>query len=273
MNTKLKRILVVFFIGYFILQFFSLRIQKKHSPAFHEKVIVSITAPAQWLVRQTYNGIAQTLSNYVFLVRVKKENRVLKDQISSLNQKLVYYRELESENLRLKRIFNLTVDDSFVRVVAQKIASGPTRFEQSIRITKGKKHGLREGLAVVSPDGVVGQIVEVYQSYSDVLLITDPTSRIDVVVQRSRANGMLAGGVKPNQLQFKYLSKESDIYEEDIVIASGLDGIYPKAFPVGKVAAVGVRDKGLFLEATVRPYVEFSNIEEVVVLTPKEEEQ
>lgn len=267
MNKKFKRLLIVLFIFYFILQFFSLRIAKKDQPSFHEKVIVAVTAPVQWVVYSAYKGITDTISSYFFLVNVKKVNQQLNEEISQLRHKLIDAKELEHENFRLKRMFNLQVGASYRRVMAKRIAYGSSRFERSIRIQKGVRHGIEKGYPVLTVDGVVGQVVEVYRSYSDVLLITDPTSSIDVIIQRSRDNGILKGARK-NQLHFEFLSKESDIFEEDVVISSGLDGIYPKGFPIGKVSAVGVRTRGLFLEATVKPFVDFEDIEEVIVLIP-----
>ncbi|MCB0271757.1 MAG: rod shape-determining protein MreC [Bdellovibrionales bacterium] len=272
MNHKLKRLIIAIFVFYFILQIFSFGIQKKEHHPFHERAVVALTAPVQWMIHSTWIGIKSMISNYVFLVNTKEQNRVLVDRISALEQKLVTFKEMEIENLRLQRIFDLQVEETFVRVVAKKIAYGSSRFEKTIRIQKGSRHGLREGLPVINADGIVGQVIDVYRNYSDVLLITDPTSSMDVIVQRSRANGMLKGGLK-NQLAFQYLSKESDVFEEDVVITSGLDGIYPKAIAVGKVSAVGVRDKGLFLDATVRPFVNFENLEEVVVLLPTQPTQ
>ncbi|MEZ4818387.1 MAG: rod shape-determining protein MreC [Bdellovibrionota bacterium] len=272
MNKKFKRLLLVFLVIYFLMQFIALGFSKKDNPAFHEKLIVGITAPMQWLVYSTYKSIHDVIAGYIFLVRLKKENFELKHQVSILRDDLVRMKEIEYENHRLKKIFNIKPDPSYRRIVAQRVAYGSSRFEQTVRVQKGRKHGVNKGYPVLNSDGIIGQVVEVYHGYSDILLVTDPTHSIDVIIQRSRDNGMLKGSAY-NQLQFQFLSKESDVFEGDVVISSGLDGIYPKGFPIGKVSAVGVRGTGLFLDATVKPFVDFKDIEEVVILVPNVSEK
>lgn len=234
----------------------------------HERVIVQITSPMQWLVRTSINAVSETISGYFFLVGVKKENKTLHQEISDLRSLQIHYKELELENYRLKNIFSMDIDDSYYKLVAKKIAHGSSKFEQVIRIQKGTRHGVKVGMPVLNSNGIVGQVISAYHTYADVLLITDPSSSLDVIVQRSRVHGMLKGGSK-NQLHFEFLDKEADIFENDVVITSGLDGIYPKGYLVGKVNAIGARDHKLFLEATVKPFVNFRDIEEVIVLLPK----
>ena len=124
-------------------------------------------------------------------------------------------------------------------------------------------------MPVVSPQGVVGQVAEVFADYANVLLLTDKSSVIDVIVQRTRSRGTLRGYTQ-HQLTFEFFSIDEDLQVGDIVISSGLDGVYPEGLPVGIISASGKQGRKLFLTATVDPYVNFSKIEEVRVLAPKD---
>lgn len=233
----------------------------------HEKVIVAIMAPFQMVINGVGQGTKHLASSYMFLVNQKKEVRALQKKLSAWRQDSIVSQELFLENRRLKKMLSIDVAQAYRRVIATRIAHGSSRFEKTIRIQKGKLHDIQEGQAVLNSDGIVGQVIKVYWGHSDVLLLTDPSSSIDVIIQRSRENAMLKGHEK-DRLAFEYLDKAADINEGDIVVSSGLDGIYPKGFSVGQVNAIGEKTRSLFLQAGVTPFVNFNQIEEVVVLIP-----
>jgi len=264
-NTTIKRVLFGIVALYLVFQVFVFKADKQSR--FHEKIIVALVGPFQSGAKSILDGISRVGSSYVFLTHQKKELERLNKELSKWRQDKILAKETSLENQRLKKMLSIQVSLPFKRVIAKRIASGSSRFEQSIRIQKGERHGIREGLPVLNADGILGQVIKVYWDHSDVLLITDPTSSIDVIVQRSRDNAILKGTSK-NRLSFEYLDKSADLLVDDVVIASGLDGIYPKGFPVGRVDAIGQKNMSLFLKASVRPYVAFGEIEEVVVLIP-----
>jgi rod shape-determining protein MreC len=136
-----------------------------------------------------------------------------------------------------------------------------------VRIDRGTDDGLALGMAVLGGGGVVGQIFRVMGDYADVLLLTDRNSSVDVIVQRSRARGVLVGAGRKNfNLRFKYLSHVEDVNTGDLVITSGLDRVFPEGLSVGYVTNVTRSTVGIFQEAEVQPTVDFAKISEVIVL-------
>jgi len=266
-NKTFKRVFFGAVVAYLVFQIFVFNTNKK--ARFHEKIIVVITAPFQSALSGIIKGSEKVVSSYLGLWNQKKNIKKMEKELSQWRQDTIYSKELALENIRLRKILNIKMTQDHRRVVARRIAYGSSRFEQSIRIQKGQRHGLQEGYAVISADGLIGQIIKVYWGHADVLLITDPSSSVDVIVQRSRENAMLKGG-SGQRLAFEYLDKSADVTEGDTVITSGLDGIYPKGFPIGRISAVGQKDQSLFLEASVEPFVDFYQIEEVVVLIPQD---
>jgi len=136
-------------------------------------------------------------------------------------------------------------------------------------IDKGKTEGMRKGLPVVIPEGIAGIITDVSNHHSKVLLIVDQNSAIDAISQGTRARGIIKGNAF-NQCLFKYVLRKHEIKKGDIIISSGLDGVFPKGFRIGEVSGISQKNSDvIFQEIIVTPYVDFEKLEEVfVVLNP-----
>jgi rod shape-determining protein MreC len=166
-------------------------------------------------------------------------------------------------------MLSLTNPPRNTAINAEKIAFGSNQFERTIRVNKGKDDNVDIGMPVINSLGLVGQVAEVFSDYSNVLLLTDKSSSVDVIVQRTRSRGTLKG-FSPHQLSFEFLSVDEDLQVGDIMISSGLDGVYPEGIPVGTVSAAGKQGRRLFLSATVDPFVKFSKLEELRILAPRD---
>lgn len=269
MNKKVKIILGFIFLVYFGIYIFSLTFSKKPQATGHERIIVAIASPLQHLVAFSYENISSVFSHYFFLIGAAKENEELKVQKEELLQKLIHDRELEQENERLRTLMQLPLQTKYQAIYADRIAFGSNEFERTIRINKGSKEGVAVGMPVVNSQGIVGQIGEIFPSYSNVLLLTDKSNAVDVIIQRTRARGVLRGFTQ-HQLSFEFLSVDEDLQVGDVVISSGLDGIYPEGIIIGSVSALSKQGRRLFLTATVDPYVNFSKVEEVRVMASKD---
>ena len=270
MNKKLKVILGLIFFIYFSVYLFSLTFSKKaHEPRIYERVIVGATSPIQHIVEFTYEKISSAVMHYILLVHTSERNESLQQENDELRQKLIHDTELEQENMRLRTLLQLPIIPKYKSIYAEKIAFGSNGFERTIRINKGTNDGADVGMSVVNAQGVVGQIAEVYSGYSNVLLLTDKSNAVDVIIQRTRSRGILKG-LTQHQLSFEFLSVDEDLQVGDVVISSGLDGVYPEGMNVGTVSALAKQGRRLFLTATVDPSVNFSKIEEVRILAPKD---
>jgi len=240
-----------------------------------EQIIVEIIAPFQKLIRQTINTTRDFWTNYFYLVDVRRENRQLKREIESYIRENSRYKELLATDERLRKLLQFKEVIHRPVVAAQVIGLDPTGWFKSVIIDKGKDDGLKWDMPVVNASGVVGRIVSVSSGYAKVLLIIDQNSAVDCLTQRSRDRGMVKG-TSGQLCKMDYMAKSSDAVVGDRVITSGLGGVFPKGLPVGEILSVTEGDGKLFKEIDVRPCVDFSKLEEVLVIqttNPREKEE
>jgi rod shape-determining protein MreC len=147
------------------------------------------------------------------------------------------------------------------------IGAAATPDFRTVTIDKGTRDGLRPDMAVIAPAGVVGRIVVPSARSAKVQLLVDRNAAAGAIIERTRAQGVVVGA-GGDRLEMEYVSEAYDIVVGDVVVTSGIDGIYPKGFVIGRIEAVE-RSGGAYKRVTVRPAVDFNGIEEVlVVVTP-----
>lgn len=229
------------------------------------QLIVEITAPLQKLIKQTVKVTEGFWLEYFLLVNVRLENKKLNKEIYTLKMENSQYRDLLATHKRLQELlqFRHTIDRPVL--AAQVIGLDPTGWFKSIIVDKGKEAGIMQDMPVVNARGVVGRIVSVSPNYAKVLLIIDQNSAVDCLVQRSRDRGMVKG-LTIEKCELAYVAKSSDVAVGDIVVTSGLGGAFPKGLPVGQVLNVKTDSGELFRNIEIRPAVDFSKLEEVLVI-------
>jgi rod shape-determining protein MreC len=131
-------------------------------------------------------------------------------------------------------------------------------------VDKGISAGVKKGMPVVTVEGVVGQVINVSPRYAKVLLATDPNSAVDAIIQRSRALGVIKGDNLGYRLD--YVLKDSAVAKDDLIITSGMGGVFPKGLLIGQVIDIGTDKRGMFHTITVRPAVEFRDLEYVTII-------
>jgi rod shape-determining protein MreC len=233
------------------------------------RIAVSVIAPFQKASSKSIHFLRDIWYHYFYLIHVANENESLKKALDKALEKNIRYKEIQLANSRLRSLLNFEKTMTDPVIPAEVIGKDPSPWFKTILIDKGKEDGLARGMAVVVPKGIAGQVTEVSSHYSKVLLIIDPNSAVDALIQSDRARGIIKGDAA-GQCLFKYVLRKHDIAVGDIVVSSGLDGIFPKGLAVGKVSGVFKPKAGIFQEVTVTPYVDFEKLEEVlVVLNPK----
>jgi rod shape-determining protein MreC len=175
------------------------------------------------------------------------------------------YRELLTTNRRLQKLFQFKETIDYPVLAVQVIGRDPTGWFKSVIIDKGTKSGLKVNMAVVNASGVVGRLVSVSPKYAKVLLIIDQNSAVDCIIQRSREKSIIKGFTL-KICKLDYVVKTSDVVVGDKVITSGMGRVFPKGLPVGEVIGVGSRPGELFKDIKVRPMVDFSKLEELLVI-------
>lgn len=234
-------------------------------------VFLELMAPFQRLTAGLGGMTRGLFDHYVFLVGTQEENEHLKARIRDLERRGTHQSETELMNRRLKRLLALERELPTKAVAASVTARDASVWFQSLTLNKGEVDGIQVGMPVIAPEGVVGLISSTSPHASRVLLLTDPNSGIDVLVQRTRVRGILSGLLERGTT-LKYVKRSDDVRIGDRIVASGLDGVFPKGLPVGRVTSVSRKDRGLFLYAEVAPEADASRLEEVLVAFPSGEE-
>ncbi len=230
-----------------------------------ESVPISFTAPFQNAVTGSIRFIRDVWRHYFFLISTSIENDRLKKALAESEEKVFQCSEIELSNQRLRTFLNFQKTKTDPVVAAEVIGKDPSPWFRTITIDKGAVDGIRKGLPVVVPEGIIGQVVSASAHYAKVILMIDRNSAVDALVQRSRARGIIKGH-STDRCLFEYVLRKNDVSVGDIVIASGLDGVYPKGLRVGRVSSIIRRNAGIFQEVEVTPYVDFEKLEEVLVV-------
>lgn len=212
------------------------------------------------LIKREFTGV-------IFYHRNMMQTQKLQNDVDLLRWRLFDLRELSQENIRLKNLLNFKQKSSLRLVAARVIGRSVDSWSSNIIIDKGRYHGINSGLVVVTPYGLVGSIVESMDNTSKVLLINDPNQGIFSIVQRSRQEGLVNGTLGSN-LIMRYLPDEADILVGDVIVTSELSQNFPKGLLIGRVVNIGREFSGLNRYALVKPVVDLSSIEEVLVVIP-----
>ncbi|UCE51130.1 MAG: rod shape-determining protein MreC [Desulfobacterales bacterium] len=268
-----KMVLIVGVIVLITVNIIVLSATTKSYPAFGlGHLALSFVAPFQEFVTRSIRFIRGIWENYFFLVSVSQENLHLKKSLNHAIQKNNQMQETELANIRLRSLLNFQKAITNRVIAAEVIGKDPSAWFKTIIIDKGKADGLKRWLPVVVAQGITGQVIEISNHYSKVILIIDRNSAVDALVQRSRARGIIKGTLA-DQCRFEFVLQKHDVRIGDIVVASGFDGVYPKGLRIGWVSDVIKRDAEIFQEITVTPYVDFEKLEEVlIVLNPQRHE-
>jgi len=261
----------VFFLA-FVLFLFSSSPNSGNSWSSLERLFVELTAPLQNLFTRTVQATMDFWLDYFYLVDVRQENERFKAEIQSLRMENQRYREMAAGYERLQNLLQFRRTIAHPVLAARVIGRDPSGWFKSIIIDKGAKDGLTASMPVVNADGLVGRIVAVSPHYAQVLLLIDQNSAVDILILPSRDRGILRGQ-SSEACRLEYVAKASSVRKGDPVITSGLAGVFPKGIPVGHVLTVAEPRGELFKEVTLRTAVDFSKLEEVlVILKPREEE-
>lgn len=271
-SKKMIVLIAVFFV--IVVNITTLTLSSKgYSSSFGiGRLAVSATVPFQMMVSGTLHFARDLWTHYFNLILVAKENDDLRRELAFEHAKSSRCVEIELTNQRLRRFFNFSKTPSTDIIAAEVTGKDPSLWFKTVIIDKGALNGVEKGLPVVNSDGIVGQVVEVSRGCSKVLLITDRNSAVDALVQQTRSRGVIKGSTSLGCI-FDYALRKDDLQNGDIIISSGLDGVYPKGLRIGEIIKVLKRNSGIFQQVRVRPFVDFEKLEEVLILLKGGESQ
>jgi len=235
-----------------------------------EHLVTVLLAPVEYVTSSVGYGIRHASQSTTQIINVYRDNQQLRAENEQLRQDTVGATEVVAENIRLRTLLDYKkTATQFDLLAAQVVARDPGSWTSVIVINRGTEQGITKDMPVVTAQGLVGNVIQVFGSTAKVLLILDPRSGVGSLVQRteSRTAAIVEGsGSTPLSPRMVNLARDADIIKGDKVITSGFGGIYPKGLVVGEVTAVVNEEGGLVKYAALKPAVDFDRLEEVFVL-------
>ena len=245
----------------------SAQVNSKSGVPVIESVTFGIFSEVQRGLSGGFLGIRQVWSGYVGLRHLKVENEALKRDLAAAQVSVQEQRALADRTRGLSRLLELREHVNLKTVAAEIIGAAATPDFRTLTIDKGTRDGVRADMSVIAPAGIVGRLVVPSVRSAKVQLLIDRNAAAGAIIERTRAQGVVVGG-GDDRLRMEYVSEVFDIVVGDVVMTSGIDGIYPKGFVIGSVESID-RSGGAYKRITIKPAVDFSSLEEVlVVLTP-----
>jgi rod shape-determining protein MreC len=247
----------------------SVQVQTRSGVRAIEAVSFGAFSRVQLATSSFVRGVRDVWTNYGALRGARDENTALKHQLAELEIRLQEQRGLAGRTTKLQELLDLKQNTQLPTVAAEVIAGNPNPGVMQITIGRGSADGVQADMAVIAPKGLVGRVVgEPSAHAARVQLIIDRNAAAGVLSERTRSGGLIVGVDGNPPLAMELVSNITDIKEGDVILTSGVDGIYPKGYAVGVVEKSEATQE-LHRIITVRPAVDFSSLEEVlVVLVP-----
>ena len=230
-----------------------------------QAVMLEIAVPIQDVVAAPVDGVRGLWGDYLAVLEVREESERLRQRVAELEEANLQYREALVASGHLQQIASMRDDFETPMLPAEVVGLDVMPWFRSVLVDRGGAHGVRAGNPVITAEGVVGLVTATSRHAAKTMLLLDRQSAIDGIVQRSRARGIVRGR-GTDQLAFEFVVRGGDVQLGDIVITSGLGGVYPKGLRIGEVAEISDPGGGLLQTATLRPAVDFGRLEQVFVM-------
>jgi rod shape-determining protein MreC len=258
-------LLLAVIVGHILL--ISAQVQSKSGVPVLQSFAFGMFAEVQRATSAGFSGIRQVWTGYIGLRHAQIENETLKRRLAAAEIQIQEERAQATRTRQLEQLLGLRDRLDLKTTAAEIIGAGTSADFRTVSIDRGRSDGIRADMAVIAPAGAVGRVVVPSARAAKVQLLLDHNAAAGALIERSRAQGVVVGDGE-NRLRMEYVAEVEDIVTGDVVVTSGIDGIFPKGFVIGRVESVE-KSGGGYKRITVMPAVDFSSLEEVlVVLTP-----
>jgi rod shape-determining protein MreC len=231
------------------------------------EIVGLATTPVHSALAAVQRGSVGVWTTYVEWRNVRADNHRLRDENQRLRVEALAVSETVEENRRLRRLLDLRSHLPLATLPGEVIAREWGGWVRSLTVNRGHGDNIRRLAAVISPDGLVGRVVDVRLGASVVQVLTDPTSTVSAHAVRGRTAGVVEGDTR-GSIRFKFTARDGNSLEiGDLVVTSGLGGVFPRGIPIGRVVSIDDRGSALFHSATLAPLVDLGHLEEVLLLT------
>jgi rod shape-determining protein MreC len=226
-----------------------------------------VTTPIQTVLSKAHRSAFGVWATYLDWKGVRAENRRLREEVERLRVEGLRVSETTEENRRLRELLQLRERLPLATLPGEVIAREWGGWVRSLTVNRGRGDQVTRLTAVISPEGLIGRVVDVRPGASIVQVLTDPASTVGAHVVRTRTQGIVEGDAR-GSMRLKFMARDgAGIEVGDAVVTSGLGGQFPRGIPVGRVRAIDNRGSALFHYAVLTPAVDFSRIDEVLLVT------
>ena len=231
------------------------------------ELVAIVLTPVQSLLVRVHRGALGFWANYLDWKGARRENVTLRGENEQLRVQALQAGETREENMRLRRVLVLRDRLPLATVAGEVIGREAGGWVRSLTVNRGRGDGIAQQTPVIMPDGLVGRVVQVHRSAAVIQLLNDPASTVGAVVQRTRTAGLVEGDAG-GAVRFKFMARDgASVAPGDLVVTSGLGTLFPKGLPVGRVVRIEDKGSALFHFAVLAPAVDFSRVEEVLLVT------
>ncbi len=229
-----------------------------------------VFVPVQEIFASAGKNVQSFFEAFIHQQEIKAENERLREKIAQYREKSSLKTEIEQENERLREMLDFQERTEKELLPAEVISRDPNKWFTTITLNRGKRDGVEKEMPVVVPQGLTGMVSSVSWSTCQVILLTDPRLSVSAMVQRSRdpgTMGVIEGYLEEtSRLEFINIPPDADIQEGDLIITSGLGGVFPQNISIGIVEEIKLDETGLVQNALVKPEVNFHRLEEVFIV-------
>jgi len=230
-------------------------------------VFAVVTTPIQTGLAKASRATFGLWATYLDWKNVRAENRRLREEVQELRVQGLRVVETDDENRRLRRLLALQEHLPLTTLSGEIIAREWGGWIRSLTVNRGRGDNVPRLTAVISPNGLIGRVVEVRPGASIVQVLTDPTSTVGAHVLRTRTPGIVEGDPR-GTLRFKFMSRDgASIQSGDVLVTAGQGGLFPRGIPIGTVRSIDNRGAALFHYAELTPAVDFARVDEVLLVT------
>lgn len=231
------------------------------------ELVAIVLTPVQSLLVRVHRGALGFWANYLDWKSVRRENASLRGENEQLRVQTLQAGETREENTRLRRLLVLRDRLPLATVTGEVIGREAGGWVRSLTVNRGRGDGIAQQTPVIMPEGLVGRVVQVHRGAAVIQLLNDPASTVGAVVQRTRTAGLVEGDAG-GAVRFKFMARDgASVAPGDLVVTSGLGTLFPKGLPVGRVVKIEDKGSALFHFAVLAPAVDFSRVEEVLLVT------
>jgi len=230
-------------------------------------IFAVVTAPIQTGLAKASRNTFGLWTTYLDWKNVRAENRRLREEVQELRVQSLRVIETDDENRRLRRLIALQEQLPLTTLSGEIIAREWGGWIRSLTVNRGRGDNVPRLTAVISPNGLIGRVVDVRPGASIVQVLTDPTSTVGAHVLRTRTPGIVEGDPR-GTLRFKFMSRDgASIQSGDVLVTAGQGGLFPRGIPIGTVRSIDNRGAALFHYAELTPAVDFARVDEVLLVT------